>query len=406
MKKLRRILLTNSHSANAGDAAIILSMLDHIRFISHSCEIVAQCSHPDVSRRLAFREGVEYHGYPAPFFEASGGAPSAARLAYGGLVFLNNMLSAAAYRLLGAKLFLINAPYREPLEDFFRSDIVISVGGGFISADYGFIRPYADIAMAKILGKRVVIYSQSIGPFCGPLNEAISRFVLGMADLIMVRESRSARNLEAIGIRRVHVTADAAFSYPEMPPRAERGNTVVICPREWTYSNRIHSERYISLIGELSSGIINELGMEVLLLPTTPDDVAFYSRLAPSLPAGVRFVSEVHHPSKIAELLSSSAFLVSSRMHPIVLGSLSSTPFFALGWEYKLRELCSDFSVEDMCLMAGEADGSAVARVLSAIRSSEGVRKRISESFPEVRRRSTMNRDLLKKSIAEWGYGD
>ena len=83
------------------------------------------------------------------------------------------------------------------------SDLVIS-GGGSLLQDATSIRNtyyYLSImALAKMMGKKVMLYSQGIGPLNRPSTRRAVGFVLRFVDTITVRDSISKAELESLGI--------------------------------------------------------------------------------------------------------------------------------------------------------------------------------------------------------------
>ena len=95
------------------------------------------------------------------------------------------------------------------------SDLVIS-GGGSLLQDATSIRNtyyYLSImSLAKMMGKKVMLYSQGIGPLNRPSTRRAVGFVLRFVDTITVRDSISKEELESLGIEDVEVTADAVLA--------------------------------------------------------------------------------------------------------------------------------------------------------------------------------------------------
>ncbi len=391
--KIRRILLINSFSDNAGDMAIVLTMIKQLHELFPDVQITVSCSNPKVSRKHSSE--VTYKHYPLPAF-ASYPSYTLPQLFKGGLVFCRNMLAAVFWRLSGKRI-LFNK--KGPITDFIDSDLVISVGGGFISSDYGLLRPYHDFILTKLLGKPLVIYGQSLGPFRGTLSRAASAFVLGMADLIIVREEHSKKCLDELDIKDVHVTADLAFAF-QAPPKSKRTKRIILCPRMWTREHREAGERYLSFLSTLSKSLL-KTGRQVVVLPTAEEDLKFQKLLQGKLP-GVTFINQVYSPQKIAQLLAGSEFLISSRLHPIILGSLSGTPFFAIGWEFKLDEVSPALGSES--IRADKLDDTAQKRIFKAIENKEKISMLVSENIKEIRQRAQSNVDILRTSLEKWGY--
>lgn len=201
MKGTPRILIHHSWSLNMGDAAMLITLVRMLRRMSPEARITALVSHPAFSRERCIR--AELDGWPWPVGGSEAGSPLG-MLSYP-FIFLGNLLSAAAYRIAKARIFVFNGRYSGPLSRFFDCDVVISPGGDFISPRYCFMTTFGDFLMSRILGKKLIICAQTIGPFEGLLDGRLAAAVLGLADLIIVREEESARRLASIGLRDVHV---------------------------------------------------------------------------------------------------------------------------------------------------------------------------------------------------------
>lgn len=271
-----------------GDAAMLMTTVGMLRAMAPGASICALVSHPDYTRQRCPDLGVGLEEWPWP-------VPGKKRLGILGLViypliFFSNLFSAAAFRLSGARVFILNGRFRAPLSMLFDSDVVIHPGGDFISPNYFFMTTFGEILMAKILGKRTVILAQSMGPFEGLLNRAIAAPFLRMADLIIVREGKTALELERMGVTRAHLTADLAFAFPGKIEYAARGERVVICPKNIP-RNR---ERYALGIRRLAKRIKEEFGFKIVLLPTDLHDVDFQSELGFGLAPDAAIVRTVH----------------------------------------------------------------------------------------------------------------
>jgi len=389
---MMKFLITNAHSSNSGDLAIQATLIRQLHKISGDAEITVLCSYPEFSRKNIGGD-TSFKNYIWPIFD---GTPSFQEFVQSAFMLLDIFLSALVYRVSGKRIF---SEKNSPFGDFLDSDIVIGAGGGYLSHDYGFIRPYADYLLAKFLGKKLILYNHSIGPFGGSINRAVSGFVLRKADLIIVREKRSKKNLEELGIKNARLSADLAFAFTGFKPANKRKNTVVICPRKSIYRCRNKEDNYFMLLASLSKKLISS-GKKVIILPTTPEDIKLYESLKKVIPEEVEYINTVHPPDKIAELLSESEFLVSSRIHPIILGSLSSTPFFALGWEYKLDEI-SKMICEDCHANAYDANDKTTDLILQNIKR----RKKIgSRNLLLLRKQAESSAEIMNESLVRWGY--
>ncbi len=389
-----KFLITHSWSHNMGDTAILLATVDMLHGIAPGCKVSALASHPEYTRERCpkFKGSIEAWPWPIP-----AGRPGLLDLAYYPALFISNMLSAAAYRLFGARLFLLNGRFSGPLARFFESDVVISPGGDFIGPHYFFMTAFGEMLMAKILGKRLVVCAQTIGPFRGLLHRRLASAVLSLADLVIVREERTAARLREAGLKGVHVTSDIAFTFPQPKKRQRKAGRVILCPKKL----REGREEYAQAMAALGRKIAAE-GCEVVLVPSDAYDIELHAEIARGIGPQAKLVRAIHPPDMLAEYIAGSDFIVSSRMHAIILGSLSRTPFFAIGDSHKfqdvLGELCQGCSMD-----VGELDEKGIERVLGSIGKKEELRASIAESFPSVREKATRSGTILREKLTEWG---
>lgn len=100
-----------------------------------------------------------------------------------------------------------------------RCDVLISGGGSLLQDVTGkmSIKYYlAIMLLAKMMGKKVMVYSQGIGPIQKEGNRLITRLVLNHVDCITVREENSKLDLREIGLgdKEIGVTADPVIDLP------------------------------------------------------------------------------------------------------------------------------------------------------------------------------------------------
>lgn len=102
------------------------------------------------------------------------------------------------------------------LNEYRSSSVIVDISMDQFNDDKGIIKVIdlsREILLGVLLGKPVVIYAQSVGPFKSKLARLIARFALNRVSLITVRENASFRILEEMAINKppIYVTADPAF---------------------------------------------------------------------------------------------------------------------------------------------------------------------------------------------------
>lgn len=111
----------------------------------------------------------------------------------------------------------------EILKALWRTELLISGGGSLLQDVTGKVSIYYYLLIifaAKCLGKRVMLYSQGIGPINRNGNRLLTRLVLNHADCITVREENSKEDLREIGLKfkAIEVTADPVIDLHAVDP--------------------------------------------------------------------------------------------------------------------------------------------------------------------------------------------
>ncbi len=114
------------------------------------------------------------------------------------------------------------------MREYHSADLVVHIGMDLFSEDFGLITVVEhslDVFLAVALGKPVVFWAESIGPFRRRAYRALAKSVLKRVALTMVREEVSERNVLELGIadNRVHHTADPAFLLEPQMTHEARG---------------------------------------------------------------------------------------------------------------------------------------------------------------------------------------
>ena len=123
-----------------------------------------------------------------------------------------------------ARLHPVKAIHRFDLWGICRAmagtDLLLSGGGSLLQNVTSRLSLYyylSIIALGTLLGKKVMLFAQGIGPIRGSFSRWLTRLVCQKVDLITVRDDGSLDDLKAMGFspEKIRVTSDAVFSLPE-----------------------------------------------------------------------------------------------------------------------------------------------------------------------------------------------
>ena len=228
---MKRIVVSGYYGAkNAGDEAMLAAMLEVLGDLDPELHITVISADPADTRR---RHGVEAIGS----FDA-------------GAIF-------SAMR---------------------RADLVVSGGGSLlqnVTSGRSLYYYMAVIFLALLLGKRVMLYAQGIGPVTGVFACRAMRWLGNRVSLITVRDEGSMAELRRLGIMRppMECTADPVLGIHPVGKEAGRAilahygadgakPVVGISVRDWQ-----GWQHYKEVLAEISDAIVRELGARVMFLP-------------------------------------------------------------------------------------------------------------------------------------------
>ncbi len=270
------------------------------------------------------------------------------------------------------RYFSIDLPISKDLRSvinlYQESDLIIPVGGGYVRSKAGFsatvtlffiIHPFL---FSRILGKKTVAYSQSVGPFGNKIQECMSKFAIKRLNGIIVRENISLDLLRKWGIEKnVFKSVDSGFSFvgnsiKNIRKDLQISNTrllVGITVRSWLKNNKqINYER---VIAKLADYIINKYGAYIIFIPQVTfehhadDDRESSKRVYNFIESknNAKVVIDNFNHHEIKSIYGSLDYLIGTRFHSVIFALTSYVPSIAIGYEHKTLGIMTDVGLKD-----------------------------------------------------------
>ena len=238
------------------------------------------------------------------------------------------------------------------------SDIVLSGGGTLLqngTSTRSLLYDLSLIKLAKLFGKRVMLYANGIGPVTGKLNQRLVRSVINTVDVITLREKLSEADLRNIGVSNpnVTVTADAAFKLESIGDEEaeklilnegfiERGKPRVgVSVRAWSKAK--YGDDYISKIARACDNIA-ETGKEIIFIPMQfPNDIVISKKVSSMMKNKSYILTKRYTPAEMMGIVGRVDVMVSMRLHTLIFAAVKNVPMVGIIYdpkiEYYLKEL-------------------------------------------------------------------
>ena len=270
-----------------------------------------------------------------------------------------------------------------PLEIFctLRScDLLLSGGGSLlqdVTSKRSLLYYLSILALGQLLGKRVMLFAQGIGPIHSGLLRKLTKFVCSHVDLITVRDQDSLYELRHIGIpaEKVQLTADAVLTLPQ--ESKEQGRQlldkfgvphdkmlIAISVRKWQ-----EDDRYLLEMAKAVDILSREYHAHVVILPLQyPVYVAACQRLQHFMVHKERstVLTADCDTEQFLSLMGNFQLLIGMRLHALIFAAVMERPFVAISYDPKFDGFVKDING----VTAGNVENLQSTQVVAAARKA------------------------------------
>lgn len=259
------------------------------------------------------------------------------------------------------------------------SRVVISGGGGLLQdrTSARSLRYYLGVLRAaRALGKRTLLYGQSLGPLSERGAEAVARTLQGVP--LALRDAPSLVLAERLGLQAVRVADAALLLDPPAPPTAPNDDVLVLIPRG---GYPAMSET----LARLGAAHRRQGGRLRLLLLHPEADRHEGAWLRERLPDSE--LLEPTRPSSALALMAGCRAVISGRLHGLILAAVAAVPTAGIAYDPKVAGFAADLRAP---VVEADAASDALLPFLEAptldAAAREALRERAFEGFAWLQR--------------------
>lgn len=248
------------------------------------------------------------------------------------------------------------------LKALWNCDVLISGGGSLLQdvTSKMSIKYYlAIILLAKIMGKKVMVYSQGIGPIHKEGNRFITKMILNHVDCITVREENSKTDLRELGLvgKEIGVTADPVIDLPaadqvkglELLKQSsgiwQDGRTTVGFALR---SKDFQTEEAYNKLLDTIEGMISDY--QLVFIPFHyNEDLVILKRLKEAYGDRVVIVMERFNTSEILGVIGCFDVLVGVRLHSLIFAAVQNVLPIGVSYDPKIDYFMETLSMNTLC---------------------------------------------------------
>jgi len=218
-----------------------------------------------------------------------------------------------------------------------RTDLLVFGGGGLLQDLTSRLSIYyylGLIILSKLFLKKVFLISQGVGPIRMSFNRKVTGTILGLVDLITVRDELSKSELARLNRKlSVSVVPDLSFSLDRLALRkslvssllSKREPAIGVSIQEFEKSESIEEK-----IGEICDELIRKIGSKIIFIPFHKvEDLRISRKIVTRRKNGYRlfFWKDVR---SLLGVYDGIDLMLGMRLHSIVLACLFDKPFLAV----------------------------------------------------------------------------
>lgn len=297
-------------------------------------------------------------------------------------------------------------------------DVLVNLQGISFSDERLLNLPYYALCVlpAWLLGVRVVLLSQSLGPFSNGINRAVSRYCLQRCAQVVARGDTSFFHLQSLGLRGVALfdLPDTAFALHDSLCREGRlpslphESLIGFCPSSvvWKKMQRIGVDpcnAYLQILQRL-----RQEGKTVVVFATAArtcrswrnNDLPLMATLrkefeARNMPGSeVIWVEEMLSATQLQYVIRQIDYLVASRFHAMILALSAGKPCCVLGWSHKYCESLQMFHREEDRINYRDMH-YFLTRLEGFLQEKDKISGQIQQEMPDIKARSLTQFDLI-----------
>ncbi len=291
---------------------------------------------------------------------------------------------------------------------------LLIVGGGSLLQDvtskksiYYYL---AIIYIGLFLKKKIVMYSQGIGPINEKYNRRLTKSILNKVDYITVRDENSKSELMSMGVSKdiVEVTADPVVGLEstskEIGLKILKKNsysfnvnkpTIGFAFRYWKDNKKI-SRILVDVAKKLSS----ELDVNIVCIPFHhSEDIMLIEDIEKDLVDKAVFIKERYGVNEVLSIIQNLDMLVGVRLHSLIFSAVAQVPMIAVSYDPKVDFFMQSLGLEALCTIEELETDKFYLHIKNAWENRDKTLSILSSNLVDIRNRLKLNEEIIDKIL-------
>jgi len=413
MHNPKKIFLMHYSPVNSGAVAMAESAIESIQKTFLKSEIIIESDFPKQTRKMFPNVKVVKRAFSTASLKVTRKSFSL-EFIFKNFSFLTRVILVFLFSFLAAIFKFKKTPF-SGVNAMIGSDLVISLAGDSISQDYSYILRFYEFWLIKRFNTPNILYAQSVGPFDGNSRKLAQRS-LNWVTAILARDKKTIELMKKYGVKvPIYRTADAAIMLPTITDKevkkvvrqnnlnkAKKVGIVIRDIKFTQYSEEEYDKYQKGMVNIIK--FLEKLNLKPIFVTSSIVDFNAILKFKKKYDVNYPIIKLFNYkPSQDKGILQILYFLISPRMHPIILASSSDgcVPVICLGREFKMKEYMDLAGLKDNYLdMIPFKEDLLKKKIKKLITNYDKIKSKLERSLPKMKRMSSSNIDIVKKIIS------
>lgn len=256
-------------------------------------------------------------------------------------------------------------------KSIFNSDLLISGGGSLlqnVTSRRSLYYYLGVISIALLLHKKIMLFSQGIGPIKGSFPRSLTSFILNKVDLITVRDEGSFDELKRLHIfkPKIECTADSVLSL--LPASLSFGKSILPSSSRPLIGIAIRHWKFFDHFKLQLASAIDAVDADFVFIPMqVPSDVNAAYDVLKLTKKNCLVLSDKFSTDELLSIVGNLNLLISVRLHALIFAAIMNVPMLGISYDPKIDRFLH--SIGDVAI--GSLPHISAEQIINAIKNSD-----------------------------------
>lgn len=252
------------------------------------------------------------------------------------------------------------------------------------------------IRLAHLMGNKVIMLSQGIGPILNERSKKITAKTLNKVDYITVRDRQSKEFLESIGVdeKKLYLSADPVINLraeENVAPRNNEKKKVCFSLRNWKKS---------SISGKISNVAkkLADNNIECYFIPFYyNEDLELITEVEKNIGDNAVFYKERLSTNEAYDIIKNMNLLVGVRLHSLIFAAAADVPFVAISYDHKVDHFVESVNMNVVSSVENLDEQILYEEIIKKLENEDSERQKLSKDVKKLRETIKINYKILRE---------